>query len=212
MRIPGAAKAALSLLLLSLAVLSPALSQSPPVPSAVAPTGFAPFTALFQPNLSSGSLYQWQFNYVAGSDFIPDFTSESPTDVSFTYQRKGDYIARVRIFDTATGVPTDYDIPITVYPPPVPPKVSIVGSDPHYAGVGVPAAFSAQALASPGLKIASYHWEFQGDGVAEVTTPGGPTSNATFTYAARGTYTVKVTAVDTYGLAGFATFQTQVSP
>jgi hypothetical protein len=208
MKIP-APRLAIALLLVSLVVLSPALSQSPPVPAALASVGFAPFTATFQPNISSGSLYQWQFNHVAGGDFIPDFTSESPSDVSFTYQREGDYVARVRIFDTATGAPTDYDVPVTVYPPPVPPQVSIVGSDPHTVCVGVPATFSATAVASPGLVIASYQWEFQGDGVAEVSTPGGPTSNATFAYPARGNYTVKVTAFDSFGLAGFATFHVQ---
>ncbi len=209
MRLLPGARIALALLLLPLAILTPALSQSPPAPSAVASTGFAPFTAVFQPNLSSGSLYQWQFNYVAGGDFIPDFTSESPSDVSFTYQREGDYVARVRIFDTATGVPTDYDVPITVYPPPVPPTVSIVGSDPRNVCVGVPTTFSATAVASPGLVIVSYQWEFLGNGAADVTTPGAPTSSATFSYAARGTYAVKVTAIDSFGLAGFATFQVQ---
>jgi hypothetical protein len=205
-----ATRLVLALLLLTLAILSPALSQSPPVPTASPSVGFAPFTASFQPNINSGSLYQWQFNYEAGAEFVPDYTSETPTSINFTYQRKGDYVTRVRIFDTASGLPTDYDVPITVYPPPVPPKVSIVGSDPHYAGTGVPATFSAKALASPGLTIASYHWEFLGASGTEIATAGGPTSSATFTYAATGTYTVKVTAIDIYGLAGFATFTTQV--
>jgi len=203
------ARLAIALLLLSLAILSPALSQSPPVPAAVTSVGFAPFSATFQPNITSGSLYQWQFNYLSGGDFIPDFTSESPSDVSFTYQREGNYVARVRIFNTSTGVPTDYDVPITVYPPPVPPTVSIVGSDPRTVCVGVSTTYSATAVASPGLVIASYQWEFQGNGAADVTTLGGPTSSATFVYPARGTYTVKVTAVDSFGLAGFATFQVQ---
>jgi len=210
MRLHPGARIALALLILPLALLSPALSQSPPVPSAVASTGFAPFTATFQPNLSSGSLYQWQFDYVAGGAFVPDFTSESPSDVNFTYQREGDYVTRLRIFDSDSGLPTDYDIPITVYPPPVPPTVGIAGSDPHYAGVGVPATFSATALASPGLVVASYHWEFLGDGVTSATSPGAPSASATFTYDAPGTYTVKVTAIDNAGLAGFATFTVQV--
>ncbi len=210
MRLPPGARIALALLIPPLAILSPALSQSPPVPAAVASTGFAPFTATFQPNLSSGSLYQWQFDYVAGGAFVPDYTSESPSDVSFTYQREGDYVARLRIYDTDTGLPTDYDVPITVYPPPVPPTVSIAGSDPHYAGVGVPATFSATAVASAGLVVASYHWEFLGDGVTSATSPGAPSATATFTYAAPGSYTVKVTAIDNAGLAGFATFAVQV--
>ncbi len=199
---------ALALLIIPLALLSPALSQSPPVPTAVASTGFAPFTAVFQPKISNGSLYQWQFNYVAGSEFIPDYTSEAFSDVRFTYPREGNYIARLRVYDTESGLPSDYDVPITVYPPPVPPVVHVSGSDPHIAGAGVPTPFSASAVASPGLAIASYHWEFLGG--ASTSCAGGPAATATFTYPSVGTYTAKVTAIDTFGLAGFATFTVQV--
>jgi PKD repeat protein len=178
-------------------------------PSATPSAGPAPLRVSFAPNIADGALYQWKFNHVAGAPFAPDFSTDVPEDVSYTYQAPGAYTALLRIYDALTGVPTDHDLPITVLPPPVPPVVTLVHS-PDPTGVGT-VAFTAGALASPGRTVVNYFWDLNADGVVDAQSPGGPGAAAVRVFEELGTFPVSVTAVDDLGLAGSAATTVRVS-
>ena len=169
-------------------------------PSATPATGPGPLTVTFSPNSSSGSLYLWQFNYQAAAGFKPDYSSEVGEDVLYTYANPGTYVARLRVYDAVTGVPSDTDFTITVLSPNPPPEVTLSASpNPALTGQGV--TFTATATAAPGRTIVSYSWDFDGDGLPDAT---GTSATILHAYGRAGAYAPSVTALDSEGLAGSA--------
>lgn len=205
-------RATLGFLLCFALAAAPRLGAAPAAaPSALPGSGSAPLTVTFTPSRPNGSLYQWQFTFVSGSPFVPDYTSEVDEDVSFTYQGPGTYTARLRVFDAVTGLADpDQDIPITVFPPPAPPAVTLTHL-PFPTPSGATITFTATAVASPGRTITNYFWDLDNDGSVDVSSPGGPSATATSSFGPIGSYPVAVTATDNGGLANSAAIDVRIS-
>lgn len=178
-------------------------------PSATPSTGSAPLTVTFSPNSSSGSFYQWQFNYNPAAGFVPDYSSEVGEPVIHTYSTAGTYTARLRVYDAITGIPADTDFAITVLPPPAPPVVNVTFA-PYPTLPDETVTFTATAVPSPGRSIVAYSWDFNGDGAVDATSGAGPSGTASSSFSPLGPHTITVTAMDNGGLAGKATAEVRI--
>jgi PKD repeat protein len=186
------------LFVLALPVTGEGRSQAEP--SAAPTSGGTPLTVTFSPNSSSGSLYQWQFNFNPAAGFAPDYSSEIGEDVLYTYETPGIYVARLRVYDVATGLPADTDFTITVLSTVPPPAVTLSAS-PSPVQPGQTVTFNAAATAAPGRSIVSYSWDFDGDGAPDAA---GPSPTITHSYDRMAIYTPSVTARDSEGIEGAA--------
>jgi len=84
----------------------------------------------------------------------------------------------------------------------IPPTADFTFS-PEEPGVGVPVTFDARpSRAAPGRKIVRYEWDFNGDGIFEVSTTS-PTVQHTFTEV--GEYRVTLKVVDDQGVSATVT-------
>ena len=136
--------------------------------------------------------YSFDFGDGAGA------VTGSAAIVQHTYSSEGPYTVTLVATDTAgkASSPVSANITVVVAPPPVdnPPtaKLSVTKSSSSALTVTADASQSTDTDASP---IASYRFDF-GDTTPVVTTTA-PTATAPHTYAAGGTYTVKLVATDT---------------
>jgi PKD repeat protein len=172
-------------------------------------SGRAPLTVTFSPHLTDGSFYQWQFDAAGAGSFSPDFSSDVAESVTYTFQAPGDYVTRLRIYDAVTGLPADFDLPVTVHPAAAPPVVTLAYA-PFPVPPGAELTFTASATTGPGQAVLSYFWDFNADGVADFQSPGGPSASVVHSFTTIGSHPVAVTAVDGAGLAGRA--ETVVRP
>ncbi|MBN2098201.1 MAG: PKD domain-containing protein [Dehalococcoidia bacterium] len=143
-------------------------------------SGLAPLTVIFK-DLSSNSPTSWAWDF--NNDGVTDSTAQNPT---YTYTVAGTYTVKL----TATNadgsgeeVKTSY---ITVNGPPV----AAFTSDVQSGAAPLTVSFTDQSSGSP----TSWAWDFDNDGTVDSTD-----QNPTYTYNAAGTYTVKLTATNTYG-------------
>jgi PKD repeat protein len=139
-------------------------------------------TASSDPN-SGGSIssYDWSFG---------DGTTGTGATPSHTYGSPGMYSVQLTVTDNFGVVSASVSRQLQVLAPPtasftVSPAIPLSGRAVTFAGVA--------ADPNAGGSISSYRWSFGGG-----ATGAGPT--ASHTYAAPGTYTVKLTVTDSFGL------------
>jgi PKD repeat protein len=148
-------------------------------------SGNAPLTVRFT-SQSAGTAplsYSWDFN----NDGAEDSSSPSP---DYVYTSPGIYTVNLTV---SNGAGSDSELKagyITVTPAPVPP-VPAFTADVREGIVPLTVRFTSQ---SAGTAPLSYSWDFNNDGVEDSTT-----GNPTFTYHAPGTYTVKLTVINSVG-------------
>jgi len=173
------------------------------------PTGNQPFSIAIAPDGATG----YSANFVGGSVTVFDVASNTatatisglpfrtPTAIALTPNGSSAYVAdfnanAVIPFDTATntkGTPiAGFSGPEGIAITPAQPPTAAFSATPARAGQA--SSFDASASTDDGT-IASYAWDF-GDGSPAATTTTPLTSH---TYAAAGTYTVRLTATDDEG-------------
>ncbi len=158
-------------------------------PRAVPSTGEAPLRVVFTPNVTTTTAierYEWDFQ----GDGTFDITETVGGNQTFTYTTPGEYVARLRITDTggetATGT---VQINVGNRPPDV-----VAEASPSNGAPPLVVNFAATATDSNG--IATYEWDFQGDGSFDVSSA---TNTVSFTYAASGTFQPRLRVTDTLG-------------
>ena len=139
----------------------------------------------------------YHFDFGDGS---PVVNTTAPTATAqHTYATTGTYTVKLTCTDTANLTSTQVSQSVTVSSTPTdnPPVAKLTVSQLSSPALTVKAdgSTSTDGDATP---IASYHFDF-GDGSAVVNTTA-PTATAQHTYAAAGTYTVKLTCTDTGNL------------
>lgn len=116
-------------------------------------------------------------------------------DVRFAYARAGDRVLRLRVTDakghTAT---TTMALRVTDRPP-----VARL-SAPATAALGQATAFDASSSSDPDGTIVAYEWDLDGDGTYETTG-----ARPAWTYAAPGTYAVRLRVTDDLGAQAVTT-------
>lgn len=160
-------------------------------PRAIPASGDAPLTVTFVPDVVTSTAverYQW--------DFQGDGTFERSETVgrnqSFTYTTPGNYDAALRITDTRGEIATGTVRVVVGNKPPV---VSAEAS-PSNGAPPLLVAFTATASDSNG--IASYEWDFEGDGTYDSSGPG---NTASHTYSGEGVFRPRIRVTDTLGAA-----------
>jgi PKD repeat protein len=123
--------------------------------------------------------YAWDFG---------DGATGTGVTASHTYSGTGVYAVKLTVTDNqgATNTTTQ-NVSVTAPPPNQPPAAAFTSS-----ATFLNASFDGTASSDPDGTIASYAWDF-GDGAT------GTGATATHTYAAAGTYTVKLTVTDDKG-------------
>ncbi|ARC57720.1 Protease 1 [Frondihabitans sp. 762G35] len=135
--------------------------------------------------------YAWDFG---------DGTTDTGVKPSHTYAAAGTYTVKLTVTDNqgATGSSTQQvTVTVPANQPPVASYTSVV--------TNLGAAFDATASSDPDGTVASYAWDF-GDGAT------GTGVKPSHTYAAAGTYTVKLTVTDNQGATGASSAQVAVAP
>ncbi len=158
-------------------------------------------------NLKPGDSVAWDFDY--HGTFSPDATG---TTVQHAYATSGDHKVLMRVTRTGRAAP-DVIKSVRVNPPPPPlsppnqaPLASFSAS-PNPAEVGQVVQFNAAGSSDPDGTVASYAWDLDDDG--EFDDASGVTASRSF--AAAGTYTVRLRAIDNRGSSGTATSAVTVS-
>ena len=141
-------------------------------------SGVAPLAVLFtDSSTNSPTTWAWDFN----NDGTTDATTQNPT---YTYAAAGTYTVKLTASNGAgpnTATKTNY---ITVTAAPVAPVANFTAN--RTSGVAPLAVlFTDSSTNSP----TTWAWDFNNDGTTDSTA-----QNPTYTYAAAGTYTVKLTA------------------
>ncbi|MGH8177225.1 MAG: PKD domain-containing protein [Steroidobacter sp.] len=160
-------------------------------PRATPSAGDAPLRVVFTPDvvtITAIERYEWDFQ----GDGVYDRTETVGSNQTFTYTTVGQYTANLRVTDTR-GVQAIGTVVVSVNNRP--PDVAAEAA-PSNGSPPLTVAFTANATDSNG--VASYEWDFQGDGVYEVS---GAANTATFTYESDGVFQPRVRVTDTLGAA-----------
>ncbi|MEW6428277.1 MAG: PKD domain-containing protein [Thermodesulfobacteriota bacterium] len=196
------------------------VSNRPPTVSntSTPATGNAPLTVNLTGSASDAdgaiSLFQWDYN----GDAIFDWASTTSLPTWYTYTQAGTYNTLVRVTDNE-GLSAEAAKTVTVSTLQTPPTV-LLSADRSRGSAPLAVAFTAQAVDRDGT-IASYDWDFDGDGVIDQTTATGSASH-TYTLAGPVAASVTVTDNDTLTAAarllinvtgsGFPTARLQAAP
>lgn len=169
-------------------VFSPTLAA---YPTATPSSGDAPLRVSFTPRVVTATAierYDWDFN----GDGAFDRSETVGSNQVYTYTQPGTYDAVLRITDTR-GVQASGRVRVVVGNRP--PVVSAEAA-PSNGAPPLQVAFTANAADADG--IASYEWDFEGDGTWDVSS-ASPT--ASFTYAAAGVFQPRLRVTDALGAA-----------
>ena len=145
-------------------------------------SGDAPLTVQFT-DLSTGSIpmtWAWDFN----GDGVVDSTEQNPT---YTYNTHGNYTVSLTVTNAA-GNSTKTMTNITVIAPD--PPVADFSADKTSGDAALTVNFTDQSNGA----IASWAWDFNGDGIIDSTE-----QNPTYTYNTHGNYTVTLTVANIMG-------------
>ena len=159
-------------------------------PRAVPASGPAPLTVRFLPEfetLTAVENFEWDFD----GDGTTDESETIGVQQTFTYETAGTYTATLRLTDNngeqATGT---VRVDVTNTPPEVTAEAA-----PSNGAVPLNVTFTATATDPDG--IATYEWDFEGDGVFDFIS--ATTGQTTFTYTAPGTFQAAARVTDTLG-------------
>ncbi|ODS23277.1 hypothetical protein AB835_09660 [Candidatus Endobugula sertula] len=155
-------------------------------PSANATVGVTPFNVIFTPEANTANAiirYEWDFD----GDGHYDRSETVGRDQSFTYTTEGIYRASLRITDNvgqqASSIVT---IVVTNQTPNV--DVSLSPSNGE-----IPLNVSFHAVAEDSDGIATYEWDFDGNGTYDRTTAAG---NTQYVYHSEGVYQARIRVTD----------------
>jgi len=145
-------------------------------------------------------VYEWDFDGNGTYDKI------SQTGLaSWTYSESSTNVVTLRVTDDL-GVKGTASTIIYANPNPVPPPVVTLNANP--ACGDRPLSVVLTALATSERTIASYLWDFNGDGIDDIRTSANSVTNI---YSSVGVYQAQVTAVDDLGLSGKGQTNIQVT-
>jgi PKD repeat protein len=183
--------------------VSPPAATVTATASAVSTSGTAPFNVSFTGTGSGGTIvsYEWDFD----GDGVYDWASATTGSTSYIYTAPGPYIAKLRV-TSDTGVSVTATVTITVSAGSNPPTVSLVAVP---SSGTLPLDVTFTATASDNGSIASYDWDFEGDGAFDRQTTAS--SSVSHTYTSVGVFTPKVVVKDNSGLTAKATTSVTVS-
>jgi len=169
-------------------VVRPLLSVNP---KATPSTGAAPLTVKFSPGVGTQTainFYYWDMN----GDGVDDRSDTVGHDQPWTYTAPGTYNVRLSVTDSE-GRQDSGTIVVTVTN--APPTVSVTTNVTN--GVApLTATLTATAIDNEG--IASYEWDFNGDGVFDQTSTTGSVQHL---YSSPGTYKARVRVTDNLGVS-----------
>lgn len=175
------------------------VSGTPAVPlrasfNVSAQSGDAPLSVVFSPNpITNAAInsFQWDFN----GDGVFDISETVGRNQAYKYTVPGTYKASLTVTDSQGRKDTQtQNIVVTNAPP-----VVSASANPTNGQVPLTVAFTATATDSDG--IASYEWDYQGNG--SYSAPSTSTAGS-FTYATAGTYNPKVRVTDRLGASTVA--------
>ncbi|MEW6167763.1 MAG: PKD domain-containing protein, partial [Pseudomonadota bacterium] len=158
-------------------------------PRASPQSGPAPLTVIFVPETTSGTaieLYQWDFQ----SDGVIDRSDTIGNNQTWTYNTPGTYEALLRVTDSTDRV---VEATVTIEVLNAPPQIS-ASANPSNGPAPLAVSFSATASDHEG--VASYEWDFEGDGVYDTSAAS---SAASHTYETAGTFQPQLRVTDTLG-------------
>lgn len=158
---------------------------------AVPSAGPAPLTVTFSPEITTDTAiesYSWDFN----GDGSFDRTEPIGREQRFTYQDPGTYQATLRVIDSRNE---QVSATATIQVGNAPPQVNAT-AEPSNGAPPLAVTFSTAAADRDG--IASYEWDFEGDGTFDRTTETGATA---YTYATEGTFQPRIRVTDFRGAA-----------
>jgi PKD repeat protein len=153
-------------------------------------SGAAPLRVTFTPQINTSAAvisYEWDFDG-NGSINVRDPVGRN---VSFTYSKPGSYASSLKVTDSAGRTDTRQ---ITIVVSNAPPTVT-ANAQPSNGQVPLTVSFTGSASDNEG--IASYAWDFQGDGVYDYSSTTG--ASTSFTYTKPGTYRPVLRVTDTLG-------------
>ncbi len=153
--------------------------------SANVTSGIAPVTVQFT-DASTGTpplTYAWDFD----NNGITDSTSQNPV---FTYAAAGTYSVKLKVTNSAGTNTTTRANYITAADPPA---VPVAGFSANVTS-GIAPVTVQFTDASTGTPPLTYAWDFDNNGVTDSTS-----QNPVFTYAAAGTYSVKLKVTNSAG-------------
>ena len=131
-------------------------------------------------------------------------SSGSPT-ITHVFPASGTYTVGLRVTDNSgDSATTTHDVVATQAP------VAVLGATPQVTRPGALVTFDPAGSADPDIlgSIATYGWDFDGDGTIDQTTASG--APVTHSYSAFGTYLARLTVTDDLGAKGTATVQIDV--
>ena len=145
--------------------------------------------------------HQWDFD----NDGIYETGSGGSPTVNHVFPSSGTYTVGLRVTDNSgDSATTTHDVVATQAP------VAAVGATPTLTRPGSLVTFDPAGSFDPDVlgSIASYGWDFDGDGTIDLTTLDG--SPVTHSYSGFGTYPARLTVTDDLGAKGSATVQIDV--
>lgn len=188
------------------------VGNAPPVitgASANPSNGQVPLTVAFSGSASDNegiARYEWDFE----GDGTFDFSSPSSASTSYAYTAVGTYEPVFRVTDTL-GASTTHTVPATeVRAAPVgSPSVTASGS-PTSGTVPLAVSFTGSATHPGGQPITLWEWDFEGDGIFDISSPSSPATSHTYTAAGTFFPRLRVTAAD--GASAEDVLQVSVAP
>ncbi len=176
------------------------------LPIANPSTGVAPLTVKLIPFNTTGTAietYEWDFE----GDGTYDISETVGRNQTHTFNKPGTYPVTLRVTDTqgkqATGV-------VNVIVNNAPPVIS-ANAAPSNGSAPLDVVFTANAADHEG--IATYAWDFEGDGVFDLT--GATATTASHTYSTQGTFQPVLRVTDTLGAKtdyAFSDIEVRVQP
>jgi PKD repeat protein len=167
-------------------------------------SGSAPLKVYFTVNAASAigiAKYEWDFE----GDGIYDYKSCLSGNTVKTYRRSGTYEATLKVTDFS-AVSTIKKLTISVGNNDLAPDISLSLSS--NSGT-LPSSINLRANKLSSDKIASYEWDFEGDGIYDLVT--NDQDNYTNTYSMVGTFTPVVRVTNKEGLSTVASGELTIS-
>ncbi len=187
----------------TITAINPGGDNIPPIASLSANplSGATPLSVDFDASTSRDPdgiivLYEWDFD----GDGTVDATTGVPRR-TFVYNVGGDFNASVTVFDNG-GLQASDTVTISVAQSPNRPPTARLSANPEIGDVPLSVNFDASASTDPDGNIASYEWDWEGDGVWDFNSGLTPTSQ--HTYNVVGIYDVRVRVTDAEGLSSIA--------
>ena len=165
--------------------------------------GPAPLQVAFRSRgeFAGGSLVRYRWDFEGDGTFDTD--DAVARDFQFTFPSAGTFNAVLEVTNNRGGTATDTcPIRVTGAPP-----TAVANATPSNGAVPLTVHFTCRGTAANG-EIARYEWDFEGDGVFDMSSATSGTTN--HTYTAEGTFVAMCRVTDAAGLQGNAPTTTTI--